>query len=39
MLQAYLSHPVFSRDKGVGILEQLLGLERLAEEYHAINCR
>ena len=28
-LQAYLSYPVFSRDKGMGILEQLLGLERL----------
>ena len=32
VLQAYLSHPAFSKNKGVGLLEQLLGLERLAEE-------
>ena len=37
MLQAYLSHPVFSREKGMGILEQLLCLQRLSEEYHAIS--
>lgn len=30
-LQAYLSHPVFGKDRS--ILQQVLGLERLAEEY------
>lgn len=36
MLQAYLSHCALTRDKGVGILEQVLGLERLAEEYRSV---
>ena len=31
--QAFLNHPNFTKDKGMTMLEQLLGLERLAEEY------
>ena len=33
LLQAFLNHPNFTKDKGMTMLEQLLGLERLAEEY------
>ena len=35
LLQAYLGHPTFTRDKS--ILEQVLGLERLAEEYKTVS--
>ena len=31
LLQAFLNHPNFTKDKGMTTLEQLLGLERLAE--------
>ena len=33
LLQAFLNHPNFTKDKGMTMLEQLLGLARLAEEY------
>ena len=33
LLQAYLSQSSFTKDKGTTVLEQLLGLERLVEEY------
>ena len=35
LLQAYSSHPVFTKDKS--ILEQVLGLGRLAEEYKTVS--
>ena len=31
--RAFLNHPSFAEEKGMTMLEQLLGLERLAEEY------
>ena len=34
LLQAFLSHPPFNSEKTV--TEQVLGLERLAEEYHSV---
>ena len=34
MLQAFLNHPNFTKEKH--LLEQVLGLERIAEEYHAV---
>jgi hypothetical protein len=34
LLQAFLSHPPFNNEKTV--TEQVLGLERLAEEYHTV---
>ena len=34
LLQAFLNHPNFTKEKH--LLEQVLGLERIAEEYHAV---
>ena len=34
LLQAFLNHPNFSKEKH--LLEQVLGLERIAEEYHTV---
>ena len=34
LLQAFLQHPAFTKEKS--IMEQVLGLERLAEEYHSV---
>ena len=35
LLQAFLNHPVFNKEKS--LLEQVLGLERLSEEYHTVS--
>ena len=34
LLQAFLNHPNFTKEKH--LLEQVLGLERIAEEYHTV---